>query len=264
RVLGCGTELYPPQIQSNLDCTLCLDCARACPHDNVALAWRAPLAEVSRPFAWPRRWDVNLLVVIFAFMGVGNAFGMVPPVYALAAWLGARLRLPGEGAVLLLIFGVLHLLLPLLLALGAAWLSRRLARRAEPLRHTLARYAPAFVPLAFAIWLAHYAGFHFLSGALTIVPVLQNLLLDLGIPWFGQPNWALGPLLPARWLDPLELGVLLLGAAASLHVVGERARPSADRLAAQLPWLVLLAALAAAALYVMFLPMEMRGAAMQG
>ncbi len=36
QMLGCGTELFPPQVSSNLDCTLCLDCARACPYDNVS------------------------------------------------------------------------------------------------------------------------------------------------------------------------------------------------------------------------------------
>lgn len=258
-VSGCGTELFAPQIKSNMDCVFCLDCARACPHDNVALTWRSPLAEVTRRDAWPRRWDLNLLVLIFAFIGVGNAFGMVPPIYQLQAWLADALRIESEGLVLLLIFAVLHLLLPVGLALGAAWLSRRLAQRDEPLRHTLARYAPAFMPLSFAIWFVHYAGFHFLTGALTIVPVMQNFLLDVGIGWFGQPNWALGAVLPAAWLDPLELGVLLLGVALSLHVVGERAQPLRDRLPAQLPWMLLLIALAAAAMIIMYLPMEMRG-----
>lgn len=258
-VLGCGTELFAPQIKSNMDCMFCLDCARACPHDNVALAWRNPLAEVSRPDAWPRRWDRNLLILIFAFIGISNAFGMVPPVYQLETWLMEVLHIRNEGVILLLIFSVLNLLLPVGLGVGAAWLSQRLAQRDEPLRTTLAQYAPAFAPLALAIWFAHYAGFHFLTGALTIIPVFQNFLLDLGITWFGQPNWAIGPLMPTSWIDPLELGVLLLGVAASLHVVGERARSTKDTLMAQLPWLVLLLALAVAALIIMYLPMEMRG-----
>ncbi len=258
-VAGCGTELFAPQIQSNIDCVFCLDCARACPHDNVALAWRNPLTEVSQTGAWPRRWDLNLLVIIFAFIGVGNAFGMVPPVFQLQAWLADVLGITNEGILLLLLFAVLHGLLPVGLALGAAQISRRLARRSEPLRLTLARYAPAFMPLAFAIWLVHYAGFHFLTGALTIIPVLQNFLLDVGAAWLGQPNWALGAVLPASWLDPLELIVLLAGVALSLHVVGQRARPFRDNLAAQLPWIILIVALAAAAMIVMYLPMEMRG-----
>ncbi|MCB8920782.1 MAG: FesM [Ardenticatenaceae bacterium] len=258
-VLGCGTELFAPQIKSNLDCTLCLDCARACPHDNVALAWRNPLAEVSRADTWPRRWDVNLLILIFAFTGVGNAFGMVPPVYQLEAWLMGVLQTNNEGLILLLVFGVLDLLLPVGLGVVAAWGSRKLSQNHESLRLNVARYAPAFAPLAFAIWFAHYAGFHFLTGALAIIPVLQNFLLDVGISWFGQPNWALGPLLPMSWIDPFELLALLVGTAASLHVVGERARLVRDEFAAQLPWIFLLLVLAVSALVIMYLPMEMRG-----
>lgn len=258
-VLGCGTELFAPQMQSNLDCVFCLDCARACPYDNVALAWRNPLAETRNLDAWPRRWDVTMLILVFAFISLSNAFGMVPPVYQLEAWLMAALGTTNEGVVLALIFGVLNVLLPLGLGVGAAWLSRRLAGRREALRLTLARYVPALLPLTFAIWFAHYAGFHFLTSALTIIPVTQNFLLDVGIGWLGQPNWALGPLLPAGWLDPLELVVLVVGVVASFEVVNGRARAANDPFPAQLPWMALILLLAVAGIIIMFLPMEMRG-----
>jgi len=39
---GCDLELFVPTIQSNMNCTLCLDCVKACPHDNVALTVRPP------------------------------------------------------------------------------------------------------------------------------------------------------------------------------------------------------------------------------
>lgn len=258
RVLGCGTQLFPPQITSNLDCTFCLDCARACPYDNVALALRSPLAELTQPHAWLRRWDVNLLALVFAFTAVGNAFGMVPPIYALEASLMTALHTDSEGLVLFLILLGLNGLLPVGLGLGAAWLSRRANGRSEPLRLTLARYAPAFLPLAFAIWFVHYAGFHFLSGAQTLVPVGQTFLRDVGL-WSGSPNWAIKPLLPLAWLNPLETGVLLAGTAVSLYILGKRARPTRDVPLAQLPWMGLILLLAAAAMIVMSLPMEMRG-----
>lgn len=263
KVLGCGTELFAPQVTSNLDCTFCLDCARACPHDNVALALRPPLAELTRRDAWPRRLDLNLLIVIVAFAALGNAFGMTPPVYALERQLAAWLRTDNEGVALALIFGALNLLLPIGAALGGAWLSRRLAGRQEPLRHTLARYAPAFAPLGFAVWFVHYAGFHFMTAVLTIIPVTQNFLLEHGVALFGQPNWTLGPLLPAEWLDPLEALLLLCGFGASLWVVARRAEQAApaDRLPAQLPWVLILLGLMLATLIVFGLPMEMRGTA---
>ena len=30
-------ELYQPRKSSNMDCTFCLDCVHACPHDNVGI-----------------------------------------------------------------------------------------------------------------------------------------------------------------------------------------------------------------------------------
>lgn len=267
KVLGCGTELFAPRISSNLDCVLCLDCARACPHDNVALAVRTPLREATTMAAWPRRWDLNLLVLIYAFASVGNAFGMVPPVYALENQLGIWLNTDNEGLILLLIFGVIFVLLPVGLGTVTAGLSRALAKRQEPLRVSLARYTPALMPLAFSIWFAHFAGFHFLSSVGSIVPVFKAFMLDHRIMLFGQPDWTMGPLLPMAWLDPFELVVVLVGFAASWYAVGVRARKAEgkpDGLAAQLPWLVLLLALAVAAMFVFYLPMEMRGTAFMG
>ena len=51
---GCQLELFVPTMQGNLDCTFCLDCVKACPYDNVALAVRPPGDELFRQ-SWPRR-----------------------------------------------------------------------------------------------------------------------------------------------------------------------------------------------------------------
>lgn len=257
-VLGCGTELFPPQITSNIDCVLCLDCARACPYDNVALAVRSPLHELSRPEAQLRRWDWGFLILTFAFAGLANAFGMVPPVFALqeavAAWLGTQ----SEGLVLALIFGAILVAIPAVVGLSVAWLSRALSGRDEPLRASFSRFVPAVAPLAFAIWLAHY-GFHFATGALSIIPVFQSFLLDHGVALLGRPDWTVGALLPTSWLAPLEILITLVGLIAGLYLVGERASHTQERLAAQLPWMLLLVFLALAAVGLFTMPMEMRG-----
>ncbi|MBC8099882.1 MAG: 4Fe-4S binding protein, partial [Armatimonadetes bacterium] len=124
---GCPTQLFVPQMQSNLDCILCLDCVRACPHDNVALTVRAPGRELLNPDAWAKRWDIAYLVIALAFMGVVNAFGMIPPVYDVMQSLAAALNLTAlglsdtaiEGVVLFLIFGSGGLVLPALALVGA-------------------------------------------------------------------------------------------------------------------------------------------------
>ncbi|NOX60742.1 MAG: FesM [Chloroflexi bacterium] len=266
--LGCGLELYAPQVRSNFDCTFCLDCARACPHDNVALAARPPLRELMRD-AWPHRWDVAFLALVWVAASLSNAFGMVPPVYALEASLLTWLPFLNKALVLLLIFAVLNLAAPAALGLAASWLSRSLVRSSEPLRRVFARYAPAFVPLGFGVWFAHY-GFHFATGALTIVPALQNFLIDHGIFLLGdRPNWALGPILPYSWLLPLQMAFTLIGLLATLLVLGERNRQivsssSRHSILALLPWAALAIALAFAAIYLFTLPMEMRGTMSMG
>jgi polyferredoxin len=265
KTLGCGTELFVPQVKSNLDCVSCLDCARACPHDNVALAIRPSTQELAQG-AWPRRWDLAFLALVLTFAAVSNAFGMVPPMYALEEALAGWLNTRSEALILFLIFGTANLLLPAALGLGAAWLSHQLSGRADgdSLRVVFTRYAPAVVPLGFAIWLAHY-GFHFAIGALTIIPVLQSFILDHGLlSPTTSPNWSLSAILPTSWLLPLQIAIVLAGFAGSLYVVGalaRRAHPE-PRVArkATLPWLALFLALAFAAVYIFSLPMEMRGA----
>jgi len=271
-VLGCGTELFVPQVRSNLDCILCLDCARACPYDNVALAVRTPARELALG-AWPRRWDLAFLALVLAFSGLSNAFGMVPPVYALKKTLAGWLNTQSEALILFLIFGTANVLLPALLGLAAAWLSQRLTgwhkqmgrRQGDSLRVIFTRYAPAVVPLSFAIWLAHYL-FHFATGALTIIPVVHAFVLDHGLALpFGAPDWGLSAIVPGGWLLPLQMGIVAVGFVGSLSVVATVARrahaePRVARVAT-LPWLALFLALALAAMVIFSMPMEMRGSA---
>lgn len=259
--LGCGTLLFAPQISSNLDCTLCLDCARACPHDNVGWMLRAAGSELSKPEAWRKTWDVSLLPIILAFIGVSNAFGMVPPVYALQTWLAQTFAIRSELMILLIIFGVFNLGLPIGLSITAAWLTRTFlkARTRIPLRQIVGNFAPAFIPVGLGIWTAHYS-FHFLIGALAIIPVTQEFLGMTG-EWarFGVP------------VDESIIGLvqglaLLLGTLWSLYLTQQIALREYRQkgFMAMLPWVVLIMGLSLAALWIFSLPMEMRGSILLG
>lgn len=263
-VPGCGTELYVPQMTSNLDCTFCLDCARACPYDNVALASRAPWRELLTRL--PVGWDKALLLVGLTFMGFFNAFGMVSPVYRLQGWLANTAGIDSELIQLLLILGIGMVGVPALVLLGGAWLNRLAVRGTErrPAKFYAALFAPAFVPLGLGIWLAHY-GFHFAIGALTLLPALQGFLLDHGLTWLGpQPRWDVGYLIPMEAIFPLQVTAVLFGFTGSLLVLGAQAGRSkaAPRVKALqlLPWALIITLLTMASLSVFNLPMEMRGA----
>ncbi len=270
---GCQLELFVPTIQSNLNCTLCLDCVKACPYDNVALAVRPPGDELFRQ-TWRNRLDLAWLAIIAAFLGLGNAFGMTPPVYVLEQQLATRLNTQSETLVLGLIYLGGAVVGPLLLVYGAAWLSRTLTRRTrsreKSLNRLLMRYAYSFVPLGFAIWFAHYL-FHFLTGSMTIIPAFQTFFQrTLHWPILGEPNWQLA----ARFVPNVETiqifqsvityGGLLVALALALTVARKSHRNGRNALLEALPWLVVLIVLAVASGSTFLLPMEMRGSALGG
>ena len=268
--LGCGTLLFVPQIKSNMDCTMCLDCARACPHQNVGLIARKPGAELVRADAFPQRWDAAFLLICLAFMGLVNAFGMVPPVYDLMTSIATTLNLPAlgltnlaiEGIVLFIIFGIGTILLPVALALIAAALTRLLtnSEKRDSLRVTLSSFAPAFVPIGLGFWIAHY-GFHFLVGFLTIIPALQNFLLEHGIALLGSPNWNLVGLEDMSLIGLIQTIALLGGFVGSLMVAQRISMRLYRRqaMAGLLPWALLFLLMIAAGMWLFNLPMEMRG-----
>ena len=43
---GCELALFLPSKVGNMDCTFCLDCVHACPHDNIGICSRLPAGEL--------------------------------------------------------------------------------------------------------------------------------------------------------------------------------------------------------------------------
>lgn len=263
---GCELVLFQPKKVGNLDCTGCLDCVYACPYDNVGILARTPAAELDAP--GPRsglgrpaeRADLAFLTTLFVFAALLNAFGMVSPVYAVERWLAGAMGTTGEAPALGAIFVFALVVEPLLLLAAAAWGFRRLSGDRRTLPRIAMRYAYSLVPLGFGVWLSHYL-FHFLTGALTVVPVVQSLAAaGLGRPLLGAPAWRLAGL-PEQAVLPIELGFLGLAFAATLAVTWRMAAADAPRrpVRAFLPWAALDTALVAAAVWLLSQPMEMRG-----
>jgi ferredoxin len=262
---GCELGLFLPAKVGNVDCTLCLDCVRACPHDNIALATRVPgleILETRRRSGIGRlanRPDIIALAIVFTFGALLSAFVMTSPAAALERWLMATLGVASETPVLALLYVIGLGAVPLLLLSGAAAAARRLCGPATG-RVRAAPYVLALMPLGCGVWLAHY-GFHFLTGALTIVPVSQAAAIDLfGRAALGEPLWQWVGMQPGS-VFPLQLGVVSMAAVASIalvHATAARDCPARPAAAAS-PWQAVVVALAAAALWILWQPMEMRG-----
>ena len=274
-IRGCELALFQPSKVGNMDCTFCLDCVHACPHDNIGILSRMPGSElIADPLRsgigyFSRRKDLAVLAIVFTFGALLNAFGMVSPVYAVERWLGRMLHVSVEAPVLGLIFTFFLIVEPVLLLGLAAWLARTWADKASPasqrgLLPQAVRYAYGLVPLGFGMWLAHYC-FHFLTGLYTLIPVVQNAVASLGRPLLGEPRWALTGL-PANVVQVIEIGFLVLGFVGSLVVtygLAEEDSPR-DSLRVFFPWAAVCLVLWLASMWLMFQPMEMRATLMSG
>ena len=308
---GCELHLFQPRKSSNMDCTFCLDCIHACPHDNVGIL-AAPLGKAlwhdpprSGVGRFSRRPDLAALVLVLVFGSFANAAGMVGPVVEWEQLLQRRLGLASPLALVSGFYFAALVLLPLGLAIAAAGISRAWASLDEGLLRTATRFSFALVPLGFAMWLAHYS-FHFFSSYDTAIPATQRFAADLGISLLGPPQWSCSCCRPAAdWLPRLEILILDFGLLLSLYTAfriaqnlpagscatgkrslpvlvelcatGKRSLPVAtlngdaaladvacqchtsQTLKAAIPWVLLIALLFAAGVWIVLQPMQMRG-----
>jgi len=269
---GCELRLFLPAKVGNMDCTLCLDCVHACPHDNIALGARVPGAELadtrrrSGIGRFARRSDIAALAVVFAFGGLMNAFGMAAPVHGVEAAIAQALGVTAEWPTLASLFVAVLLVAPVVSLAGAALVTRLVAGdRQRSLLAVAVNFAYALVPFGFGVWLAHY-GFHLLTGLFAIVPVTQRAAVDLlGWAALGEPLWRLTGMRPGA-VFPLQIGFIILGTVGSLAAAMQIATRDYPRrpAAAFVPWGILVVALAATAGWILSQPMEMRGLAVLG
>lgn len=268
---GCELALFQPRKVGNLDCTFCLDCVYACPHDNVGIVTRLPAERLAAGGARSgigkieRRFDITVLATVFTFGALLNAFAMVSPVYALEQWIAALTGLRVEWPILGALFAAALVLEPAVLLGAAAAVARAGSRSQASLLSIVNRFARSLVPLGFGVWLAHY-GFHFFTGCLTVVPVAQNAAWQsFGYPLLGAPMWQWGGL-PESVVYPLEIGFMSLGLVGSWMVAWTVATEWSPRRtwAGFLPWASVHALLFVSAMWIMSQPMDMRGTFLGG
>ncbi len=265
-VPGCELELFQPAKRGNFDCTFCLDCVDGCPHGNVGIRAATLSSSLSSP-AWgssigriASRRDVAALLTLLTWGAFANAAGMTE------GWIdtvarGARV-LGGINIVIAeaLATGAAILVVPACALMIAACVSA--CASGKSWRETFCLGAHALVPLGAAMWCIHWC-FHLVTGASTAIPVMQRAFNDVGIGWFGQPQWAAsccGEIPP--WLQPAELVLLQLGLLISGWMVWRSLGRTAHRaLAAAIPWWTVAVLLWMCGCWIIIQPMQMRGTA---
>lgn len=225
RTRGCELYLFQPKKESNLDCTFCLDCIKACPTQNVALLPVTPAATIIKdPYRssigrLSRRTDLAALALLIVFGAFVNAAGMTGPVMTWEHHWHARLW-PGAMPWIIAVFIIGGaVLLPALIGFAFSLATSR---------ELTYRFAFALVPIGFAMWLAHLS-FHFVS------------------------SW--GTWIPAGWLTSVQILMLDGGLLLTLYVSWRIAR----RMTILLPWAAVACGLYVAGIWILFQPMQMRG-----
>ncbi len=224
RARGCELYLFQPKKESSLDCTFCMDCVKACPHDNVALLPVLPASTIVKDShrssigRLSKRTDLAALALVIVFGAFVNAAGMTGPVMMWEHSWHARL---GPGAMPWIVAAFI---------LGGAVLlpfAVSVVLRVVSSKERVHRFAFALVPIGIAMWLAHLS-FHFFSA------------------W----TW-----ISTTWVQSLQILVLDCGLLLTLYVLW--------RISAQvrflLPSAVVACGLYAAGIWIFFQPMQMRG-----
>src|SRR5882724_7032878 len=268
---GCGTDLYLPRKSGNLDCTFCLDCVRACPHDNIGLIATTPGLDVlndsqrSSIGRLSRRLDLAALVLVFVFAAFVNAAFMTAPVASWRDNLAARLGMASPGFITsILLFSAL-VLAPAVIGLSAARISRALSSVTVNTRELFCRFSICLVPLGAAMWAAHFL-FHLDTGWKTGWVAFQRAMQDVGLKFFKASD--IGNSLPMVAADAVlvtQTLVLDAGLLLALYLVwrlaGVYAPRARDALRLLAPWAGLATVLFGFGIWIFLQPMQMRGVA---
>jgi hypothetical protein len=195
--------------------------------------------------------------VLLTFWGILNAAAMVGPFFGIAQGIARVVGTESEALVLGLIFALVAII-GLGATLGVASLADLLGGAQVRPWKAFQRWGYVVVALGFGFWGAHFL-FHFLTGAVSIVPVFEHFFAFRG---FGvDPNWQLARLVPTRWLFPITAAITsfygLLAFALSVRIAlrdfGQRG------VVAMWPMLLFVLTFLALALLILAQPMEMRG-----
>jgi cytochrome c oxidase assembly factor CtaG/ferredoxin len=268
---GCELHLFLPRKAGNMDCTLCLDCVKACPHENIGILAGVPGLDIVRdPLRsslgrFSRRPDIAALALVVVFSAFINAAAMVAPVAAWREHLTVRFPIASTLPVTGLFFLITLMLAPALLVAMASFAGRRLASAGKPARELFCHFSLALIPIGLAMWGAHLI-FHVSTAWGAAWPLIQRIFGDVGILWLGAPNWtALSPLLPADTLLAVQTLLLDAGILLTLYLGWRIASAYTNRVQDGLrllaPWAVVAVGLYAAGVWIFLQSMQMRGMA---
>ena len=168
--IGCPTNLFPGNLKENTYCTLCTECVRSCPHDNIGINIRPPATDLMEKVQF--KWDEAILAVMLLALTSFHGITMTPTWSGINNMLRAEMGL-GPKIVFSLLMAIM-IVLPVLLFWITAWAARLMTNESGMSIGKIFRaFAYSVIPIALFYHLAHN-GMHFFKEAQNIIPLLSD------------------------------------------------------------------------------------------
>lgn len=206
---GCPVYEYPEGMDTAFYCTLCTECVKTCPHDNISLNMRPIASELLAPRERPL--DEAFMAVLTAGIALFHGLTMIPHWFKLQEWLYY-----GHGVAPVAV-ATIALLLFLILVMAFYGLFSWVAGR-----ESFSRQAFALVPLALFFHLGHNC-LHLFGEGGRIVAAISD---PFGWGWnlFGTADVRTGPLMPVPTINLIQWLFVAAGCIISLYVVWKRGK----------------------------------------
>lgn len=234
---GCPVRVYPGDMDTNFACTLCTECIKTCPQDNIAINLRPFASDLVSLNEKRLSFDMALLAVVLLGLPTFQTLVMVGPWEGWMASLQQIIPLP-QVAIFTLVFLASTLVVPLGLFTVTSRLIRALTRGGDvTFRRLFVNFAFAFIPVGLMMHLAHNVK-HLFGEGQTIIPVLSD---PFGWGWnlLGTANLNLTSPFTADQLTVAQFALLVAGQGFATYVAYRIARRLfGDRMASILRGLV--------------------------
>ena len=202
----CPTFLFPSKMEESTYCTLCTECIRSCPHDNITINYRAPATDLLKRKKF--KWDEATLAIVLLALTSFHGLTMTPH---WTNWINTIRADTGLGQTsVFTIFMALMLFLPILLFWIGATAARKLAGdNSVDTASIFKAFAYSLIPIALFYHLAHNCMHFFMEGQI-IIPRLSD---PLGWGWnlFGTAGKTYPPFLSLTTIWWLQVVCVVVG-----------------------------------------------------
>ena len=242
----CPVFEFPRQMETSVNCNFCGNCVKSCPNNSVRVRLRPPSKEIYSILGRttePKFDEAFLAIVVVGIVLLKNTDDFAHPIWANALqWVQDTTHAPYAIAFTLLFLAVVNIpgVILTLTSLLAQYVN------GDPWKANLTRFGFALIPLDMAAVVAN-----------TCPDLLQNAraLVYAALALFGiESGDAPRAILDASAVRACQIGLVVVGAAVSLHAVYRIARhyfePRRRVMRTLVPYATMIAGFAGLMLYI--------------